>query len=351
MNWIMNNRFLRLMSFSVITLLAIGCLCGNAYTATKPSICSVSNYPVNTTTINIQVNEDTCNYVNTQSSYVNITFNNIGDGYDIIKGTYFGWCGDLQGHIGSEIQPQVIAYSSYDPSLPDHLKNNPWGKINYVLNHKQGTWLDVQAAIWTLIEGYYPGDFPYAGSPPNNSCQISVVPENVVAMVDAANLHGDGFFPLPGQVSAVILDPQTCDEASVCKPEPSIQLLITEVPCCTRSSVYWKTHSTRGPAPYDATWEIRLPNGCETEFFGTGKTWLEVLSTRPRGNPYFTLAHQYIAAYLNGHQSPHAKELLEQHTNNSLKKAKRSVRQDFVLMAIELKSFNEGEVGTVHCDN
>lgn len=334
----------------IIPFLLVSGIFWDACLAANSDMCSIFNYPDRATPISVQVNEDTCNFVNTQSSYVNVTFNSINSGYDIINGTYFGWCGDLQGYIGPELQPHMISYSSYDPSLPDHLKSYPWSKINHVLNHKQGTWLDVQAAIWTLIEGNYPGDFPLAGPPPNNSCGISVAPENVAAMVEAANRHGDGFFPLSGQVSAVILDPQKCEADSVCTPDPTIQLIIIEVPCCTRPARYWKTHSTRGPAPYDPTWEIRLPNGGETEFFGTGKTWLEVLWTPPRGNPYFILAHQYIAAYLNGYQSPRAKELFETHTQKGLRKAKRDVRRDFVRTAIQLTSFNAGEIGTVHCD-
>jgi hypothetical protein len=64
---------------------------------------------------------------------------------------------------------------------------------------------------------------------------------------------------------------------------------------CTLTPGYWKTHSKYGPATYDTTW-----NGQEDwTFWHSGKTIYEVLWTNPKGNAYYILAHQYIAAKLN----------------------------------------------------
>ncbi|HEX2619713.1 MAG TPA: hypothetical protein VHL11_06190 [Phototrophicaceae bacterium] len=75
------------------------------------------------------------------------------------------------------------------------------------------------------------------------------------------------------------------------------------VPCaggCTLTLGYWKTHSHKGPAPYDDAWKL-LPGGQEenTVFFLSGKTWYQVFWTPPAGNAYYNLAHQYMAAKLN----------------------------------------------------
>ena len=66
---------------------------------------------------------------------------------------------------------------------------------------------------------------------------------------------------------------------------------------CTRTRGYWQTHSIFGPAPYDDTWaEI----GETAPFFTSGLSWIEAIRTPPRGDAYFQLAPQFIAATLNG---------------------------------------------------
>ena len=64
----------------------------------------------------------------------------------------------------------------------------------------------------------------------------------------------------------------------------------TETSGCTLTQGYWKNHTDNWPAGYD-------PNA---DFFG-GDSWITVLQTPPKhGNAYYILAHQYIAAVLNG---------------------------------------------------
>jgi hypothetical protein len=52
---------------------------------------------------------------------------------------------------------------------------------------------------------------------------------------------------------------------------------------------YWKNH------PEVWACEEKFDN-----FFKSGDCYLGVLKTPPKGNAYYILAHQYIAAYLNG---------------------------------------------------
>ncbi len=130
---------------------------------------------------------------------------------------------------------------------------------------------------------------------------------------------------------------------------------------CTLTQGYWKTHSEFGPAPYDDTW-AQLSSGASTLFFDTGKTWYQVLWTAPQGgNAYYILAHQYIAAYLNGlngadtsavtSQLAHAAVLLNQYDGNPLgmDKIKGAVRTDFINTAAVLDQYNNGYIGPGHC--
>ncbi len=65
---------------------------------------------------------------------------------------------------------------------------------------------------------------------------------------------------------------------------------------CTRSKGYWKTHSMYGPAQADPTWSLI---GEDTPFYNSGRSWFEVLSMSPKGNVYYKLAAQFVAARLN----------------------------------------------------
>jgi hypothetical protein len=68
---------------------------------------------------------------------------------------------------------------------------------------------------------------------------------------------------------------------------------------CTLTQGYWKTHSIYGPAPKaDPTWAT--VGGPDASFFGTSASWYQVFNTPPaKGNVYYVLAHQYMAAVLN----------------------------------------------------
>jgi hypothetical protein len=135
------------------------------------------------------------------------------------------------------------------------------------------------------------------------------------------------------------------------------------VPCdhgCTLTQGYWKTHSERGPAPFDNTWAL-LPGGqgASTTFFLSGQTWFEVFRTAPAGNAYYNLAHQYMAArlnILNGASAPAsvtnaiatATSVFDTYTPAQIGALK--LRQQFISLAGTLASYNEGAIGPGHCD-
>ena len=104
-----------------------------------------------------------------------ITLGGFSGSYSVNTNTvYLGWCLEP----GIPTPPAVRLYSTYDTDLPDDaqtytdpltpiVQSNPsllgqpvpWDKLNYLLNHKQGTAKEVQTAIWLLIWGESPPEF------------------------------------------------------------------------------------------------------------------------------------------------------------------------------------------------
>jgi hypothetical protein len=136
---------------------------------------------------------------------------------------------------------------------------------------------------------------------------------------------------------------------------------------CTLTQGYWKTHSSYGPAPYDNTWALLMPNGESSIFFLSGQTWYEVLWTAPKkGNAYYVLAHQYIAAklnLLNEASAPDsvmdaitdAEALFGMYTPSQVESLKGKsggeTKDKFISLASILGSYNEGLIGPGHCDS
>ncbi|KAA0000417.1 MAG: DUF11 domain-containing protein [Thermoplasmata archaeon] len=137
-------------------------------------------------------------------SYFDTTLSNVPEGYYVTNGSYVGWCVDLGNSIEKNHPHQATLYSSYDPYLAakcPSAEDDDWDMVNYILNHKQGTWEDVQDAIWWYIGG--------GGMPSNPDAQ---------AMVWDAYYNGEGFVPVPGEIMAV-----------VCYVDDETQLTIIEV--------------------------------------------------------------------------------------------------------------------------
>lgn len=136
---------------------------------------------------------------------------------------------------------------------------------------------------------------------------------------------------------------------------------------CTRTQGYWKTHSIYGPAPYDDTWATI---GEDTTFYmatdrnGDPLSWYEVLWTPTKGNAYFILASQYIAATLNMLAGADASaqvldamedatSLFETWTSAEIGalRGNRPPRPEFIELAGVLDMYNNGVggIGPEHC--
>jgi hypothetical protein len=151
--------------------------------------------------VKIEVNNGTVSYFNTMLS-------DVPSGYDVMNGTYLGWCIDVRTEMArSPATHEVMLYSSSNPS--GELTTERWDMINYVLNHKQGTAQDIQQAIWYFIQ--MDGNF----TPSSNTAW---------AIVNDTLANGNGFIPTNGQTIAVICFPV------VLLPQPTnVQISIIEV--------------------------------------------------------------------------------------------------------------------------
>lgn len=123
------------------------------------------------------------------SSYWKTVLYNVPDGYIVDDGEYVGWCVEQDHYIYGGQEYTVEVYSSYDPNMPDYAVDPDWDMVNYILNHKQGTKVDVQNAIWYFVNG---GTYPAPGYGRD--------------MVDEALLYGEGYIPPAGSTVAIIVD-------------------------------------------------------------------------------------------------------------------------------------------------
>jgi hypothetical protein len=125
---------------------------------------------------------------------------------------------------------------------------------------------------------------------------------------------------------------------------------------CTLTQGYWKNHGDPQTSRYDATWA--QVGGRDAMFLNSGMSWITVFNTPPKGDAWYNLAHQYMAAVLNGAKGAdtsavdvalaRAQQLLESNPPGSNLK---NLRNEFISLAGILGSYNEGTLpgGPTHC--
>lgn len=177
-------------------------------------------------------------------------------------------------------------------------------------------------------------------------------------------VNADCEFLVPNLLSALSNDSQTLttDEAVITVRVPDV--------CdqgCTLTQGYWKTHANVPGKPQfgkkrDITWDMVMPNAEATTFFLSGQSWIQVFWTPPKGNAYYNLAHQYMAAKLNTYAGASVPPAVATAIANAegwfnsypptgansgfWKTSKTQVMQ----AAGTLGSYNEGDLGPGHCD-
>ncbi len=166
---------------------------------------TVKAFPIPNVTITV---------VDGTESYFLTTLSGVPVGEDISNGVYLGWCMDVDVSMPRDVSHVVTLYSSLSP--PTELSGEAWDMVNYILNHKQGGRMDIQAALWYFVKmnpigspwGYY--ENPAYGYPPSAATQ---------AMVADALANGAGFVPGPEDVLAIICVPTTLIQTSIIEYE------------------------------------------------------------------------------------------------------------------------------------
>lgn len=190
-------------------------------------------------------------------SYWKITLSNVPSGYDVTNGIYVGWCCDQTFTINNGATLAVTLYSSYNPLQPWKGGDPGWNKVNYIINHKQGTADDVQAAIWHYIDS-------------NGGNQAD---PDVIAMEAAANTNGGSYVPPPGGLLAVVLYKAGSQATFIEVIVPAVQLTVTSAydsPTPTSGSYTPGTSITAWVTPI-----VAGPAGIQyvcTDWTGTGDT-------------------------------------------------------------------------------
>jgi hypothetical protein len=144
---------------------------------------------------------------NGTESYFNTKLSNVSSGYDVVNGTYLGWCVDVRTSMArSPVTHEVRLFSSSNP--PVELANQKWDLVNYILNHKQGEAADVQQAIsfFICMDGNYT---------PTRAVAKTIVNDTLA--------NGKWFVPGDSQTIAVICYPLIFSHQS------AVQISIIEV--------------------------------------------------------------------------------------------------------------------------
>jgi hypothetical protein len=247
--------------------------------------------PPGQVTMAVDVNEyKACDQLPGFTGYFDATLSNVPSGYSLGNGTYAGFCADLGGYIldnplFGNVTYQIQLLSSIEwPAF----KARPWDKINYILTHYPipgNSWLDVQAAVWTLIDGCAPQTdptlfdcqphrtdyFPFGASSPYGCPPNGLVDKVKVGQIIAdANANGSGFIPGNGNRFAVIIDPQSCTGSnsgynSYCS-DPNhtpFQLLFTTTTCVANYTITASAGAGGGISPSGA---VTVTHGANPSF-------------------------------------------------------------------------------------
>ena len=172
-------------------------------------------------------------------SYFDTTID-VPPGFSIVDGTYDGWCVDLVGDVVQNDEFGANLFSSLDaptaPEITRDISEEEWNQINCILNDEtvDRNWIDEQAAIWTIVEGEFPSDFPFGDFPNSGGCPGNGGPApNQAAVNDLLDLADTDFCrnfkPTAGQAAAVVVQAL---KNGTCVPDPVKQINIIEAECC-----------------------------------------------------------------------------------------------------------------------
>jgi uncharacterized repeat protein (TIGR01451 family) len=165
--------------------------CARTYVIQPTDLGNVLNLPLQQ-----QTNATYGPWLGGANSTMDVILSGNAPGSAVPNGTYAGWC--VEEFINGDLYHQLATlYASTHLNLPSDVAGLPWGKVNYILNHKvrgvgktdRDYFMDVQAAIWVVL------------GQPTPAGEIST---DAQQMIDAANAHPD-YVPGPTDTVAVIV--------------------------------------------------------------------------------------------------------------------------------------------------
>ncbi len=139
-------------------------------------------------------------------------------------------------------------------------------------------------------------------------------------------------------------------KTGVCPPKP-------EKLGCTLTQGYWKNHSWPVHPLFPPQTLDQWAADNDWTFFDTGTDWKDILSVPTRGNEFYILAHQYIAAIMNGYNGawvpPEVQAVLGNayrwYTDAAFRAS--TPRETVIGWATLLDQYNNGKLGVPHCDD
>jgi len=147
-------------------------------------------------------------------SIMDIILSGNAPGSDVPNGTFAGWCIDELSSGGLYDQLATL-YTSTHLNLPADVASMPWGKVNYILNHKirgigktdSEFFKDVQTAIWIVLGQPIPSwGISYDAQQMIDAANAN--PGYVPGLTDtvAVIVYADGILSDPGSIQETIIE-------------------------------------------------------------------------------------------------------------------------------------------------
>lgn len=243
---------------------------------------------------------------------------------------------------------------TYSQALPDGQSRTNTATVSWTAGDKSGTAQGQASFAFTTPTEVVDGAVDVSDPSATTVSAISGInSEGVISQTyffeRTIRFDACGSYQVENQATFTTRDTKTTGSASA-----TVQVAVPCLGGCTLTQGYWKTHSRYGPAPYDDTW---AQIGEDTPFYGSGKTFYQVLWTTPSGgNAYYILAHQFIAAKLNILNGADASAIsaamawaegfFATYTPGNVPKSVASQAKSY---AATLDSYNNGLIGPGHC--
>lgn len=127
-----------------------------------------------------------------QESHFELFFLDVKYDSDLVDfETYKAWCLQKGRILRRDAMHEINLYNCYDPNIPEQFRRTDWNRVNYIINHKKGSQVAVQEAIWALCD---------AANKPTS--------KDAILLLDESAERGRDFRPAEGELLGVIGYPE-----------------------------------------------------------------------------------------------------------------------------------------------